>query len=335
MGAALNRGLVSGSVDASLDEIETRSTTIFPPYGDITIGPFTVLNFATTPRKPDGAFASDAAERAPEQSHSGVFNDCLHSAHISLAPEELGGLTDDLLQWSDIFGLNDNLFGITSNLSVVSRDYPSFLSSSSWLASESEMYNASLSMDLDPTHDMLGVHVERQEHCTSILHPQTTIASPTGAVDILNDASFLLKVFQKHVVPQLTVVPLGKKVPWNILNVPTAIITLADMTVMEAQDITHARQANLFSLLSCSAMYLSVTPSAGYGDSISTPHWQQVASQAYYEAKNHMRISLSEETDGPTKSKYKDQLMAICAMIESAVSKSHALITSSDVESSN
>ncbi|CAL5874342.1 uncharacterized protein PFLUO_LOCUS8638 [Penicillium psychrofluorescens] len=161
------------------------------------------------------------------------------------------------------------------------------------------------------------VHEERQAHCISI--PQTTLDSPVASLDILNDASFLLKVFQKHVISQLTIVPLGKKGPWKLLNLPAAIITLADLTVMESQDVSRARQANLFSLISCSAMYLSITPSAGYGDSISITHWQQVANQAYLEAQHHMRISLSEETEGPTKAKYKDQLMAICAMIESAI----------------
>lgn len=334
MSTALNSGLVSGSVDASLDEIEAKSTGEFPPNGDITIGPFAVLNLASASHKPRGSFASDAADRATDESHNRVFDDSLHSVHTSLASEEFLGLTDDLLQWSDIFGFNDNLFGITSNVSVISRDYPGLSSIPRWLASESEMYNASLAMDLDPTHDILGLHVERQGHSSNIQHPQTTIATPTGAVDILDHASFLIKVFQKHVVPQLTVVPLGKKAPWNILNVPTAIVTLADITVMESQDVTHARYANLFSLLSCSAMYLSVTPSSGYGGSILTTDWQQVACKAYYEAKAHMRISLSEETDGPTKSKYKDQLMAICAMIESAVRYCHAPISSDHVEPS-
>jgi arginine metabolism regulation protein II len=169
---------------------------------------------------------------------------------------------------------------------------------------------------------MPDFHEEQQIQCTNTL--QTTLASPEASVNILNDASFLLKIFQKHVVSQLTVLPLGKKAPWNILNIPAAIITLADLTVMESQDVSHARQANLFSLISCSAMYLSVTRSSRYDDLISISHWQQVANQAYLEAKNHMCVSLSEETEGPTKSKYKDQLMALCAMIESAVSNLHA-----------
>lgn len=324
MSIALNRGLLSGSIDASLEEIEAVSTSSCPLQGDVKIGPFAVLDFTSPSDEPrSSSFASNATDRTTEQSRPDASNR-LPLTQQPFASEEFLGLPDDSLQWSDIFGLNDNLYGITSNFSFDSMNYPSFPASSRWLVSESEMYNASLAMNLDLTHNM--VHEERQAHCISI--PQTTLDSPVASLDILNDASFLLKVFQKHVISQLTIVPLGKKGPWKLLNLPAAIITLADLTVMESQDVSRARQANLFSLISCSAMYLSITPSAGYGDSISITHWQQVANQAYLEAQHHMRISLSEETEGPTKAKYKDQLMAICAMIESAVSNSHALVSS-------
>lgn len=62
--------------------------------------------------------------------------------------------------------------------------------------------------------------------------PTTTI-NPTTPVDILGDASFLLHVFQKHLVPQLTIVPFGKKALWNIMNLPAALITLGDLTILE------------------------------------------------------------------------------------------------------
>ncbi|KAJ5272889.1 hypothetical protein N7478_008014 [Penicillium angulare] len=315
MGSALNKGLVSGSVDASLDEIEAKSTTSLFPPGDITIGPFSVLSFSqSSSANLHGAPVGDPTERATDQFQRGIFSDSIHPYQTPLPPGEFPGLEDDLLQWTDIFGLNDNLFGITSNVSVASRSYHDNPASSQWLTSENEIYNTSFPIDLDSIQDISRVHEESVEHVTSVLHPQMAMASPTSTldtIDILNHASFLLKTFQKDVVPQLTVVPLGIKTPWHIINIPCAILTLADLTVMESQDVTHARQANLFSLLSCSAMYLSVTQSFGYGDNISTISWPQIASQAYQEAKSHMGISLSEEIDGPNKAKYKDQLMAI------------------------
>lgn len=322
MSTALNRGLISGSVDASLNEIEARSSTPLLPHRDITIGPFAVLNLASSSNKLHGVFTSDATERAADEPHDGAFSESIQPYNTSVMPGEFIELGDDLLHWPDIFDLNDNLFGITSNLSMASTDHAGLSSAPQWLSSENEIQNNSFTMSLDPIHSVLGTHGERQEDGTSILLPQTAMASSTGTADIreiLSDAPFLLKIFQKHVVPQLTVVPLGTKTPWNILNVPNAIITLAEITVMESQDITHARHANLFSILSCSAMYLSVTPSAGYSVSKSKTRWRQVASQTYDEAKSHMCTSFNEETNGPTKSKYKDQLMAVCAVIESAV----------------
>jgi hypothetical protein len=37
-----------------LDEIEAKSTGEFPPNGDITIGPFAVLNLGSASHKPRG-----------------------------------------------------------------------------------------------------------------------------------------------------------------------------------------------------------------------------------------------------------------------------------------
>ncbi|KAJ5087204.1 hypothetical protein N7456_010820 [Penicillium angulare] len=332
MGTALNKGLVSGSVDASLDEIEAKSATSLLPRGDITIGPFSVLNFSQSSSSGLGvAPIDDSTDRATDQIQEGIFSDSIHSYHTPLPPGELPAFEDDLLQWTDIFGLNDNLFGITSNVSAASRNFHDQAPHSQWLTSENEIYSTSLPMGLDLFQNMSGAHSESAEQATSVLHPQTTMASPAttlDTLDILNHASFLLKTFQKDVVAQLTVVPLGIKTPWHIMNIPCAILTLADLTVMESQDVTHARQANLFSLLSCSATYLSVKQSSGYGEEISRTHWQQIASRSYQEAKTHMGISLSEEIDGRNKAKYKDQLMAVCAVIESAVNNVYALISS-------
>jgi arginine metabolism regulation protein II len=209
IGTALKRGLLSGSIDASLEEIEAISTSSFPRQDDVKIGPFAVLDLTSVSDVPRGPSASNTTDRTTEQSHPEASNDRLHATHPSFASEELLGLPDDSLQWSDIFGLNDNLYGITSNFSFDSMNCPNFSPFSRWLVSESEIYNASLAMNLDLTHNM--VHEERQAHCTSIL--QTTLDSPVASVDILNDASFLVKVFQKHVISQLTIVPLGKKGP--------------------------------------------------------------------------------------------------------------------------
>lgn len=111
--------------------------------------------------------------------------------------------------------------------------------------------------------------------------------------------------------------PLGEKSPWKILNVPAAVLTFSDITFLGAQNISHARLANLYSILACSAFHLSLNPESVSTCSVS--HWKQVAEQAHRQGKEHMQMSLKNELHEPKKAKYKDQLMAICGMTEFAV----------------
>jgi arginine metabolism regulation protein II len=50
-----------------------------------------------------------------------------------------------------------------------------------------------------------------------------------------------------------------------------------------------------------------------------TQRWHQIANQTYQLAKDHIQISLQQETHGPNKARYKDQLMAANILTQYAV----------------
>lgn len=319
MGAVLNKELFSGSIDATIEEIDARSCgTSASSSNDIRIGPFAVLNFSHNVQKLRDSPPDSSSRQITETAcHNASTNDVLPLVvrESSLMPD-LPEFTDDLLQWSDIFGLNDDLYGITSNFSLDLTSYPDFSSHPDWLTYDDTTCNIlNNPTTLDQTTEMPHIPLERQEQMPT---QNITPASPEPSIDILNDAPFLLHIFQKNVVPQLTIVPFGRKASWSILNVPAALITLGDLTILESQDVSHARQANLFSLLACAAVYLAMGPCTDSNNQSQLTHWRQVARSSYNKAKDHTLLFVKDPVNVP-KAKYKDRTMAICGMIEAAV----------------
>lgn len=313
MGALLNKDLFSGSIDASLEEIDARShETTIPSFNDIRIGPFAVLSFNSDVREVRGSSPGGASNQIIEPPHHDEFDSSL----LPLPTEPLD-FPDDPLQWSDIFGLNDGLYGITSNFSLDLTSYPDFSAYPDWLTYEDRICDVSPLTPLDPTPEILHASATQSSH-EMIQSQQVLPTSSTSAVEMLIEAPFLLHIFQKHVVPQLTIVPFGNKASWCLLNVPAALVTLGDLTILESQDVSHARQANLYSLLTSAAIFLAMRPSADLDDHNQPAHWQQIANRFYHEAKHHTLIYMKEPI-GTTKAKYKDRIMAIFGMIEAAV----------------
>lgn len=312
MSIALRKSLVSGSVDASLDEIDSSSLL---SDGDVRAGPFAVLK--PTPSPSDRVSqTSGGAEGTVESTASNVETIALPTPATPLAFENLPPFPDDLLQWPDLFGLDDDLYGLTSNLPLSlhqdtdSTSYPF----------GNETCDAFWSASLD-TAPGFTEHNDKPNSPGAEVVPAESSATRLGERDtVLAEAPFLLNIFQTHVVPRLTVVPLGQKTPWNILSIPAAIGTLGDITILNSPDVNHARQANLYSLLACAAYYLAMTPQQ-LSASAPAKHWAQIAVRSYRETQSHLRISLIQETGGPRKAKYKEQLMAVFGIMECAVSQ--------------
>lgn len=197
-------------------------------------------------------------------------------------------MVDDFLHWSDLFDLAAVPSGLTPQRDPDSLGIPT--------------------LPMIPVQDTDMDTAEGPMLSGSIMTPQHT-PDTSSMADVMAQAPFLLKHFQNQVIAQMMAMPLGEKSPWKILSVPATVLTFSDITFLGAQKISHARLANLYSILACSAFNLSLDP-----DSVSTcslDHWRQVAEQAHWQGRDHMQLSLKHELHEPKKAKYKDQLMAI------------------------
>ena len=317
MTTSLGNDLVSGSIDASLNEIDSRSRDgNASATSDIVVGPFSVLNFTSPALEAEAPRPSDIYN-APAQ----------HIQHVSPSPAPaipsfdpgLGSappgilsplvdpmnVMDDFLHWSDLLGFGNDSF---SSLSQPLLDGDTTIDTYSQLPAPSTSSGMEQWVPGAPSDQRNTVQFATTQ--------QIALDTTSTEVDVLSDSQFLFKHFQDTLIPQMMVMPLGDKCPWKILNLPAAVMTYSDITFLSSRSISHASLANLYGVLACSAIHLSSTPGAtGQAD-----HWRQVAHHAFNQAKEHMLLSLKHETQLPKKSKYKDQMMAICILAEFSVS---------------
>ncbi|KAL3478875.1 fungal-specific transcription factor domain-containing protein [Aspergillus californicus] len=310
MSTSLGSNLVSGSISASLAEIDVRTRDPErPAIGDIVVGPFAVLDFAPDvsqdmhqeslskeAREPD----SGQPPRSPPQT---VPSDPVVSQETSfeqaLLPNESPSHIDDFLHWSDILGLSPEQPGFFQ---------PSML--------DLDMY---LNTDLEAGPESQTFAVSDQSNMAIMTPPRsaTEMASTFLDAAALAGAPFLFKHFNEKVAPQMMIMPLASKSPWRILNLSTAMATYNDLIILGSQNLSQARLANLYGLLACSAIHLALDLAQTSAESVQ--QWQQAACQMFEQAKDHMQRSLKYETQDPKRAKYKDQLMAICCLIEYTV----------------
>lgn len=315
MTTSLGNDLVSGSIDASLTEIDSRSRDGNPSAAsDIVVGPFAVLNFASAPSEAEGSRASDVynepAQNTKHVQHiqpgpapvmptfgPGIGSEIAPPGILSPMVDPMN-VMDDFLHWSDLLGLGNDSFSAFSQ---------PFLDVDPTIETYSQFPAPSTSSGMD----------QWIPHTDQFATTQQISLDPTSTeLDLLSESQFLFKHFQNTLIPQMMVMPLGDKCPWKILNLPAAVMTYSDITFLSSRDISHARSANLYGVLACSAIHLSLTPDT----TSQASHWRQVANQAFNQAKENMLLSLKHETQTPKKSKYKDQMMAICILAEFAVS---------------
>lgn len=136
--------------------------------------------------------------------------------------------------------------------------------------------------------------------------------------DILLDAQHLLKHFQDQVIPAMAGLPYTKKSPLRILNLASATQTLAEMTFLKREWVSHARLANFYAVLACSAHHLGSTPANALSWDVN--YSRNIMDTTYVLAGKHFQASLKNECSGPAKAKYKDQLMASISLLSIALS---------------
>lgn len=310
MSTSLGTDLVSGSIDASLAELDSRSRDGHLPASDIVVGPFAVLNFAPPSQgtysrteelvnepRPDPTPALASLDTAPEMEMSNAIPSTMDSLSFM----------DDFLHWSDLLG--DAPSQMDPFLQTVADIDLSF--------SCEPLYAPDRRVGPASGFDQSSLATDEQRQPIQFSTPQLLSTDETSTADVPADAQFLFKTFQDKVIPQMMVMPLGDKCPWKILNLSAAVMTFSDITFLGSRDISHARLANLYGVLACAAIHLYLNPGI---DSDSIEHWHEVANQTFQVSKSHMQLSLKHETGLPKKSKYKDQMMAICVLTYFAVS---------------
>ncbi|KAF9894023.1 hypothetical protein FE257_008995 [Aspergillus nanangensis] len=321
MSTSMGIDLVSGSIDASLAELDNRSRSPSrPSAGEIVVGPFSVLDFTafTQPQESAGmglreippvATPASAVAIAPPLTAPILASDV---SPLSPGPFVIDSLAhmDDFLHWSDLLGITPDQPGFSSSLD--GADIFDFHPTPQISALDSRL----LGMDQE-SGAALAEEGEPGQTGQIPTPQQTPMKEPSASLDLLTDAPFLFKHFQDHVIPSMMAMPLGEKSPWKILNLSAAVVTYSDITFLGTRNPTHARLANLYGLLACAAIHLTLKPPNHMVHT--AKDWSQIAAQTYQHAKDHMQTSLQLETATPKKAKYKDQLMAICGLIQFAV----------------
>lgn len=138
----------------------------------------------------------------------------------------------------------------------------------------------------------------------------------------LEDAPVLLKHFHDDVTQQMGSLPINEKSSWRSLNFNLALKTLSELKLLNlaSQSLRQACLANLYALIAVSSLHLSLNsanfPLLSYPDT----QIRTMSLKAYEIAKEHLRISLETECQGPSRAKYKEQLMATAAVLATAVS---------------
>lgn len=310
MSASMHAGLIGGSLDASLEELEMRlHDPEITPSEDFRIGPFGVLNIHRTenpeagldqarPNRLDASSANDGQVQRP-----------------FLSMGDNGALDDSLLPELDIFGAEIDLTGLLPGPFDMME---SFVSNPDIQQVLGDAEHNSLALgEYNKTNIVETGRTERRDQT------EETVSIPAASEDGLTGASFLLKIFHDYVLPHITVISVSGSTPWRALHLPEAILTQGELTILNSQAVGHARLANLYSLLASSALYVALNHTQ---HSVNSPdYWSHVADQNYRLAKHHIQASFKEETRGPQRASFKDQLMASCGMTQTAVWP-HALL---------
>lgn len=308
MSNALQLDVAQKPIDESLSELEDKCKEGSPGSNqDVAIGPFGVFRLQSQPSEPS---KHPTPQSAPDST-------CLPSsvADPTQSTAFIDSLNmDDFLDWPDLFDLeipqadfvpqsfDEDFADITSLHGVGSR------------SRETPFRNSS------------EEHVACPEDVTDITRPSSprtmglSLRSDLTIRDLsCSDAQILLKHFKDHVISHMWALPVIKKSPWETLNLNSAVSTLARLTYMTTQSVSHAALSNLLALSSIAAQHLAAQLSKHSEATTDVGHWQHIATLTSKEAKRHLQWSLRNEVRGPNKAKYKEQLMAIIAMLALAV----------------
>ena len=333
MTSALQSDLASRPVDESISELEMRSRDASATANrSHAVGPFGVLDFTGTqqpagipssgrgldsgvqpyllrnrgPEAPDDEITSIVTpEQSVESNIVAVEGPDTTSPHTDLSLESLNNI-DDFLDWPDLFELD-----------FASPDFPSSGISYA-LPKGSLQMEATYRFD-QVTYPQQVCSNQQRDQQSRDLQLMTNTSAPEASLGeiIPADAQTLLKHFNDQVIAQLSSLPPSEKPHWTILNVQSAVLTLANITYIQTSCTSNAAMANLMALLAMSGRHLAHQNASQHTETAS--YWLNISDSAIQQAKQHLQHSLKNEISGPYRAKYKDQVMAISALLAFAV----------------
>lgn len=314
------------TVSAALDEIEDSSMTLHSLNSDHAVGPFGVF---------------DSGERASHSNQTAFLNAptsstsprAVNNFEVAGQPQfetlshvnshDIGHIDsyDSSIDWSDSFGdlLTSSLdtmqwgdlFHWDFDLSKQSADFPAVID-------ESQAYKPAVEVS---DHGIDGNVASGQINEQFRTTPTATEGLLWPQLNMVDQAPLLLKHFSNVVITQMGSLPINEKSAWKILNYESAIFTLSQLTTLAIDkcDIKHASLANFYAIMAASALHLSLSPGNAERQAESAEAWRSLSQDTYNAAKQHMRLSLDVECVLPRKAKYKNQLMALGAILATAL----------------
>lgn len=220
---------------------------------------------------------------------------------LSLNPEERTGSDQVLLPDSTMTNFFlDNSMGV-EGLALFS---PNFISQA--MEIEAAGHGDSHADDLaDSTFNQLGNEVTP---C-----PRGLPQANGGHLGLPEEAEPLLRYYKKHVAGERTSMQAKRKSPWEIIFLPCALETFAELSLWN--EASHTRSTIFYTLLAHSALqlHLSNKPSTFSCD------WKEIGIRNHERAQHHLRNALQLEMFGSKQANYKELLMAILGMAMTSV----------------
>ncbi|KAK6364452.1 hypothetical protein LTS17_012217 [Exophiala oligosperma] len=285
-------------VDAFLSDLDARYRDEPPEaVNGVSIGPFGVFNLVPPPN--GGLPLNDSPLSVTELQAMEVFQ----SEDAMPSVESVGSLADlhGFLDWPDLFDLDFTSYDIPQPTSDndFQDTFPGYVPTVSHVAQTD------------------NVEAEGDYGHNSIMTDSLNFMQNNGRVSHAGidpaKAELALAHFKNHFIFHLRIMPIEKRSPWEVNNLNSAIMTLARITYMTSQPVSHGALANLQAVLALSAHHLC-TQNVSHG-TVSAEDWQSFSARMSERAMENLQSSLRNETRGPNAAKYKDQLMAILAML--------------------
>jgi len=308
MSTALRSDLADKPIDETLAELDARSKDVLSASVDgMAFGPFGVFSLeedCRNPQPPGDTTQQAASAPSPE---------CVEPEEALPSVGSLDTLNDmhDFLDWPDLFDLD-----FTSDISLL-QDLDSGFEE---ISTQEQPFDSHNPPHQESVYDIV-MPSQGNVASASLINPSgdtLPIVKRATPKDLRHEeAEMLLRHFKDHVILHMRPMPLQKKSIWEVIHLNSAIVTLARLTYMSSQAISHAALTNLLALLALSARHLS-SQQVGEG-AAAVSYWQDFATKTIDEAKENLQLSLRHETRGPTAAKYKEQLMAVLAMLAFAV----------------